>query len=84
MNRMTSSSAEPRTASMSRTAKNARIQVFDQDGKFIAAWKQFGEPSSVFVGKDDTIYVGAAFPDASVKKGQLRAGLSSVMRRTAR
>ena len=52
--------------------KNARIQVFDQDGKFIAAWKQFGEPSSVFVGKDDTIYVGGAFPDASVKKGQLR------------
>jgi DNA-binding beta-propeller fold protein YncE len=52
--------------------KNARIQVFDQDGKFIAAWKQFGEPSSVFVGKDDTIYVGGAFPDASVKKGLLR------------
>jgi DNA-binding beta-propeller fold protein YncE len=52
--------------------KNARIQVFDQNGKFIAAWKQFGEPSSVFVGKDDTIYVGGAFPDASVKKGQLR------------
>jgi len=52
--------------------KNNRIQVFDQDGKFIAAWQQFGEPSSVFVGKDDTIYVGAAFPDARVKKGQLR------------
>ena len=52
--------------------KNARIQVFDQNGKFIAAWKQFGEPSSVFVGKDDTIYVGAAFRDVSVKKGQLR------------
>jgi hypothetical protein len=52
--------------------KNARIQVFEQDGKFIAAWKQFGEPSSVFVGRDDTIYVGAAFRDASAKKGQLR------------
>ena len=52
--------------------KNSRIQVFDQDGNFIAAWKQFGEPSSVFVGKDDTIYVGAAFPDPSARKGQLR------------
>ena len=52
--------------------KNDRIQVFDLDGKFLAAWKQFGQPSSVFVGKDDTIYVGAAFPDPSVKKGQLR------------
>jgi len=52
--------------------KNSRIQVFDQDGKFIAAWKQFGQPSSVFVGKDDTIYVGASFPDSAAKKGELR------------
>jgi hypothetical protein len=52
--------------------KNNRIQVFDQGGKFIAAWKQFGQPSSVFVGKDDTIYVGASFPDTTAKKGELR------------
>ena len=48
--------------------RNSRIQVFDQDGKFIAAWKQFGQPSSVFVGKDDTIYVGASFPIRQPKK----------------
>jgi DNA-binding beta-propeller fold protein YncE len=52
--------------------RNSRIQVFDLDGKFIAAWKQFGQPSSVFVGKDDTIYVGASFPDASAKRGEIR------------
>jgi streptogramin lyase len=52
--------------------KNDRIQVFDQNGTFIAAWKQFGQPSSVFVGNDDTIYVGASFSDASAKKGELR------------
>ncbi len=52
--------------------KNNRIQVFDQEGKFIAAWKQFGQPSSVFVGSDDTIYVGASFRDPSAKKGELR------------
>jgi hypothetical protein len=52
--------------------RNNRVQVFDQDGKFIAAWKQFGQPSSVFVGKDDTIYVGSSFPDPSAKKGELR------------
>lgn len=51
---------------------NSRIQVFDQDGNFIAAWKQFGQPSSVFVGKDDTIYVGAAFADPAAQKGVLR------------
>ena len=52
--------------------KNNRIQIFDQDGAFIAAWTQFGQPSSVFVGRDDTIYVGASFPDTSRKKGELR------------
>jgi DNA-binding beta-propeller fold protein YncE len=52
--------------------KNNRIQIFDQDGNFIAAWKQFGQPSSVFVGKDDTIYVGASFPDPAGKKQELR------------
>ncbi|MFY9529555.1 MAG: peptidyl-alpha-hydroxyglycine alpha-amidating lyase family protein [Candidatus Acidiferrales bacterium] len=52
--------------------RNSRIQVFDQDGNFIAAWKQFGQPSSVFVGKDDTIYVGASFPDSTAKKGEMR------------
>ena len=52
--------------------RNSRVQVFDQDGTFIAAWTQFGSPSSLFVGKDDTIYVGAAFADASAKKGELR------------
>jgi hypothetical protein len=52
--------------------RNSRIQVFDQDGNFIAAWSQFGQPSSVFVGKDDTIYVGASVPDPTAKKGELR------------
>jgi hypothetical protein len=52
--------------------KNNRIQVFDQDGNFIAEWRQFGQPSSVFVDKDDTIYVGASFADATAKKGELR------------
>jgi DNA-binding beta-propeller fold protein YncE len=51
---------------------NKRIQVFDQEGSFLAAWTQFGAPSSVFVGKDDSIYVGASFPDPTAKRGELR------------
>ena len=43
--------------------QNNRIQVFDQDGNFIAAWKQFGQPSSVYVDKRDNIYVGATYQD---------------------
>jgi len=52
--------------------KNKRIQVFDQDGNFIAAWTQFGQPSSVFVGKDDTLYAGVSFAEPTAKKGELR------------
>ena len=36
---------------------NNRIQIFDQDGKFLAEWKQFGRPSGVFIDRNDTIYV---------------------------
>jgi virginiamycin B lyase len=36
---------------------NNRIQVFDQDGNFLAEWKQFGKPCSVYIDKNDTIYV---------------------------
>ena len=52
--------------------QNGRIQVFDQDGNFTAAWTQFGRASSVFVGKDDTIYVGSSFPDPARPRGELR------------
>ena len=36
---------------------NNRISIFDQDGKFIAAWKQFGRPSGILITEDDTLYV---------------------------
>ncbi len=62
-NRTTSPSADRSSAVYVVDRINNRIQVFDQDGNFITEWKQFGTPSSVFVDKDDTIYVGAAFRD---------------------
>lgn len=52
--------------------QNNRIQVFDQDGNVIAVWKQFGQPSSVYVDKRDNIYVGATYQDAS--RGQSLTG----------
>ena len=36
---------------------NNRIQVFDQDGKYISEMKQFSRPSGVFIDKHDNIYV---------------------------
>src|SRR5215831_14862358 len=47
---------------------NSRIQVFDQDGNFVTAWHQIGQPSSVFVGPDDRLYVGAAFRDEATRR----------------
>jgi len=36
---------------------NNRIQIFDQDGRFVAEWKQFSRPSGIFIDRHDTIYV---------------------------
>src|SRR5262249_60855614 len=36
---------------------NSRVVVFDKDGKFLAAWKQFGRPSGAAVDKNDMLYV---------------------------
>jgi sugar lactone lactonase YvrE len=36
---------------------NNRVQILDQDGTFIAEWKQFGRPSGIFIDRDDAIYV---------------------------
>jgi DNA-binding beta-propeller fold protein YncE len=44
---------------------NNRIQIFDQDGTYLDEWKQFGQPSGLFIAPDDTLYVA----DVAVKKG---------------
>jgi sugar lactone lactonase YvrE len=51
---------------------NRRIQVFDQEGKFIAAWPQFGTPSGLFIAADDTLYV--ADTKAGIYIGNARDG----------
>jgi hypothetical protein len=46
---------------------NMRIQILDQDGGFIAQWKQFSRPSGIAL-RDGMIYVtdseSNGFPDA--------------------
>jgi DNA-binding beta-propeller fold protein YncE len=37
--------------------ENNRIQIFDQNGKFLDEWRQFGRPSAIVITPDDTIYV---------------------------
>jgi sugar lactone lactonase YvrE len=36
---------------------NNRIQIFDQDGKFLEEWRQFSRPSGIYIDRHDTIYV---------------------------
>lgn len=35
---------------------NNRVQILDQEGKFIAEWKQFSRPSGLFIDKNDILY----------------------------
>ena len=56
--------SEPHTIAMDSQGRlfvgdreNNRIQIFDQEGKFIAEWRQFGRPSGISITRDDTIYV---------------------------
>lgn len=36
---------------------NNRVQVFDQEGKFLAETKAFGRPSGVYIDRNDNLYV---------------------------
>ena len=36
---------------------NNRIQIFDQNGKYLEQWTQFSRPSGIFIDKNDVIYV---------------------------
>jgi sugar lactone lactonase YvrE len=36
--------------------ENSRIQIFDQDGKFLDQWRQFGRPSGLYIDKRDILY----------------------------
>ena len=48
---------------------NSRIQIFDQDGKFLEEWKQFGRPSGIFIDANDTIYVADSQSDPKSNPG---------------
>ena len=51
---------------------NSRIQIFDQDGKFLHQWTQFGRPSGIYIDADDTIYVADSESNARRNPGWRR------------
>jgi hypothetical protein len=50
--------------------QNNRIQIFDQNGTFIAQWFQFGRPSGIYIDKNDVIYVA----DSESRDGRTNTG----------
>jgi DNA-binding beta-propeller fold protein YncE len=46
---------------------NNRVQIFDQNGKFIASWSQFSRPSGIFIDAHDVLYVTDS--ESTDKKG---------------
>ena len=48
---------------------NSRIQIFDQEGRFLDQWKQFGRPSGVFVDKNDMLYAVDSQSNAAQNPG---------------
>jgi hypothetical protein len=70
--------------------ENNRIQIFDQVGKLLDIWHQFGRPSGIYITRDDTIYVAdsESGPDTGahelmgIKKG-IRIGSAKDGRVTA-
>lgn len=56
--------SEPHTIAMDSRGRlfvgdreNNRIQIFDQQGRYLDEWRQFGRPSGIAITRDDTIYV---------------------------
>jgi sugar lactone lactonase YvrE len=48
---------------------NNRIEIFDPSGRLLELWKQFGRPSSVYIDKSDTLYVGDSQSTAKTNPG---------------
>ena len=46
---------------------NSQVVIYDQDGKRLAEWKQFGKPSGLYIDKHDVLYAGDSV--SSVQEG---------------
>ena len=68
----------------SRFRSNSRIQIFDQDGRFLDEWTQFGSPSGIWIDKHDTLYVAVPGRDGGITIGSAKTGsLTAVIHDTS-
>jgi sugar lactone lactonase YvrE len=61
---------------------NNRIQIFDQQGAFLAIWTQFGRPSGIYIDANDVIYVAdsESSPAEDEHMGMRNAGFEKGIR----
>jgi sugar lactone lactonase YvrE len=53
---------------------NRRIQIFDQDGRLLDQWAQFGRPSGLLIMPDDTLYVADPIDKKAILFGSAKDG----------
>jgi sugar lactone lactonase YvrE len=51
---------------------NNRIQIFDQEGKFLEEWKQFSRPSGISIDGNDVLYVADSESNSKTNPGWKR------------
>jgi sugar lactone lactonase YvrE len=51
---------------------NNRIQIFDQEGKFLEEWKQFSRPSGIYIDRNDALYVADSESNSKTNPGWKR------------
>jgi DNA-binding beta-propeller fold protein YncE len=53
---------------------NSRIQIFDQNGKYLDEWRQFGRPSGIYIDKNDVLYCADSESNSSRPRPESGAG----------
>ena len=51
---------------------NNRLQVFDEDGRFLEEWKQFSRPSGIYIDRNDVLYVADSESNSKTNPGWKR------------
>jgi sugar lactone lactonase YvrE len=51
---------------------NNRIQIFDQEGRFLEEWKQFSRPSGIYIDANDVVYVADSESNGKTNPGWKR------------
>lgn len=52
--------------------RNFRVQIFDQEGRYLAEWKQFGMPGGLYIDGQDTLYVADSLSGPDLHPGWVR------------